>query len=143
MYRLTGVLSGDVPECVVHGAERHREQPAASIEERRAVHLVPELLDVERVGVDQQMLQVPVDDLDRGAAAGPHPEAGDALVGLDDGDDGRRQLFERSAVAPATGVVIRGEGWWVQQTVRALVDVDWIGVHGANGQSRVLLALLG
>ena len=109
VHRPPRVLARDVPQRVVHRAQRHREHAAPPVEDGRLVHLVPELLDVEGVGVHEQVLQVPVDDLDGGAAPGPHAEAGHALVGLDDGDDGRRQLLERPAPAPAPRVVVARE----------------------------------
>ena len=85
--RLAGVLALDVPERRVDGGERHREDAAPAVEHRRAVHLVPELIDVEGVRADQEVLEMAVDDLDRGAAAGAHAEAGDPGVRLDDRDD--------------------------------------------------------
>ena len=140
VHGLPGVLARDVPQRVVDRAQGHREQAAPPVEDGRLVHLVPELLDVESVGAHQQVLQVPVDDLDGGAAPGPHAEAGHLLVGLDDRDDGRRQLLERPAPAPAPGVVVARERRRVEQPVRALVDVDGVRVDGADPQGRRLRA---
>ena len=108
--RLSGMLAGDVPQRVVDGAERHGEDAPSSIQDPGGVHLVPQLLDIERVGAHEQMLQVPVDNLDRHAAPGAHPEPGHALVGLDDGNDGRGELLEWPAEAPAPRVVVTREG---------------------------------
>ena len=132
MNRLAGVLARDVPEGVVDSAERHGEHAAPPVEQGRAVHLVPELLDVERIGADQQVLEMAVDDLDRRAAAGPHAEAHDARVRLDDRDDRRRELLEGSAVAPSSWIVVAGEDGRVEQALRALVDVDGVGVDRAD-----------
>ena len=108
--RLPGMLACDVPQGVVDGAERHGEDAPPSIQDPGGVHLVPQLFDVERVGAHEQMLQVPVDDFDRHAAPGAHPEPGQALVGLDDGNDGRGELLEWPAEAPASRVVVTREG---------------------------------
>ena len=52
-----------------------------------------------------------------GAAARPHAEADDPLVGLDYGDDGRGKLLERAAPAPAPRVVVRVEDRRIEQPV--------------------------
>ena len=134
VHRLARMLAGDVPKRVVDRGERHREQAPPPVEERGGVHLIPEPLHVARVRPHDEVPQVAMNDLDRGATSGAHAEAHDALVRLDHRDDRRRQLLERATVVPASRILVRRERRRVEEAHRALVDVHRIGVHGHDDE---------
>ena len=106
---LAGEFTENVPQGVVDSAQRHHKYSAPAVGVARGVHLVPEHLDVERIGPDQQMAQVPANDFGRHAAAGAQAESCDALIGFDHHHRRADELGEGPAVVPALGIKIRIE----------------------------------
>src|SRR5262249_24434885 len=135
VHGLSGVLSANVPECEVDSADRHDRHTFAAVEQRRAVHLIPKQLGVQRVDPDQKILQVMLYDVCARAAAASETVASDALLCLDFDNQGAGELSERTEPAPTSGVVVGSE--LRRRIAEEAADFDGISFDGSDRKALI------